>query len=278
MPNKFGKSSGLMLLTGMLLVAPGPIIAKEKITFFADEWCPYNCQPGSDKPGYLIEMLTKIFPDYDIEYKVLPWERAEQLVRDNRRDNYGLLATTHEDSPNMVFPEVSQGKLMYAFYSKEGQDNSWSYSGPDSLKNKILGMIQNYQYGFDSRNPTFSLNEYAKSAGVSRVTMMAGTAPLENLLRMAELRRVDLVIDDVNVIENTVQRLKSESFLQKDTMFKRVGVFNTKDVFVVFSPKHPNSVQFARRVAEGTKKLRADGTLKKILERYGLQDWEANIN
>lgn len=35
--------------------------AEEVITLVADEWCPYNCVPNSEKPGYAIEIAQEIF-------------------------------------------------------------------------------------------------------------------------------------------------------------------------------------------------------------------------
>ncbi|MEQ1790535.1 MAG: hypothetical protein ABL857_08835, partial [Rickettsiales bacterium] len=34
------------------------------INIVADEWCPFNCDPESDKPGYVIELAKEIFKPY----------------------------------------------------------------------------------------------------------------------------------------------------------------------------------------------------------------------
>jgi len=50
----------------------------------SDPWCPYNCQPDSDKPGYVVEMLREIFPPptWQLKYQIVPWDRALQQVRE----------------------------------------------------------------------------------------------------------------------------------------------------------------------------------------------------
>lgn len=34
---------------------------KKKVVLGADEWCPYNCTPGSNQPGYVVELAKAIF-------------------------------------------------------------------------------------------------------------------------------------------------------------------------------------------------------------------------
>lgn len=31
----------------------------QQIVIAAYEWCPYNCQPDSDQPGYMVEMVQQ---------------------------------------------------------------------------------------------------------------------------------------------------------------------------------------------------------------------------
>ncbi len=52
---------------------------KKKVVLAADEWCPYNCEPGSAKPGYVIELAKIIFEKkgYEFDYKMMPWEQAK---------------------------------------------------------------------------------------------------------------------------------------------------------------------------------------------------------
>ena len=57
--------------------------AKEKIILAADMWCPYNCEPDSKNPGFLIEMAKIIFEEHDIEieYRLMPWSKALDAVK-----------------------------------------------------------------------------------------------------------------------------------------------------------------------------------------------------
>jgi hypothetical protein len=44
------------------------------ITVVTDDWCPYSCTPGSEYPGYMIEVAAEIFKKagYQIKYEYIP--------------------------------------------------------------------------------------------------------------------------------------------------------------------------------------------------------------
>lgn len=46
----------------------------ETITIVADPWCPYNCEPGSDEPGFMVEIARRVFAEAGIEvrYETVP--------------------------------------------------------------------------------------------------------------------------------------------------------------------------------------------------------------
>ena len=57
--------------------------SKVTLTLAADNWCPFNCQPNSTYPGYMIEIAQQVFAEYNINinYQVIPWSRALRLCR-----------------------------------------------------------------------------------------------------------------------------------------------------------------------------------------------------
>ena len=67
----------ILLLVLSLFVS---ILRAENATIVigADIWCPVNCEPNSDHPGYMIEIANKIFKEQavKVEYQVMPWARA----------------------------------------------------------------------------------------------------------------------------------------------------------------------------------------------------------
>ncbi|MNT92496.1 hypothetical protein D3C72_2337940 [compost metagenome] len=45
-------------------------------------------------------------------------------------------------------------------------------------------------------------------------------------------------------------------------------------LYVSFSPANPKSPQYAALITKGISELRQSGELKKILDKYGVLDWE----
>src|SRR5688500_5622382 len=104
-----------VLVAGSALISTaGPNLAPnaahaDAITLRADEWCPYNCAADSDKPGYGIEIAKEIFAKagHTVEYKTLAWPRALEECRNGTVA--AVIGTSHEESPDFVFPEQDVG-------------------------------------------------------------------------------------------------------------------------------------------------------------------------
>lgn len=52
------------------------------------------------------------------------------------------------------------------------------------------------------------------------------------------------------------------------------GRLHDIDVYMAFSPKGNNSKKYAAILSKGMIEIRENGTLKEILAKYGLKDWQ----
>jgi len=117
----------------------------DTITLVADEWCPYNCVPESDTPGYMIEIAKKVFElkGYSIVYEILPWARA---VQDTRLGRYTAIVGAYQgDAPDFIFPANELGQINQSFFVTT--ESSWNYTGIESLAHIVIGVIKDYAYG-----------------------------------------------------------------------------------------------------------------------------------
>jgi polar amino acid transport system substrate-binding protein len=256
-----------LLIGSLCLFGLAQAAEKPTITLYADEWCPYNCVPGSATEGYLMELIREALPDYTIKYQVMPWPRAVEHVKTQTDKLAGLLATTKEDTPDMAFPKEPQGELDYTFYTNGVKLKDWIYTNQSSLASVRLGVINDYHYGSDHNNADF--DEYVKKMG-TKVTKISGGSPLNQLLKMLDTDRLDVIIDDANVIGYTVKGMNLSH------PPKAAGILNRKPVYLAFQPKHPDAQKIADRISKATVDMRKDGRLKRILDRYGLSDWAKN--
>jgi polar amino acid transport system substrate-binding protein len=246
-----------------LLLLSGPAqdaAAQERvITMVADVYCPFNCEPGSARPGVLIELATRIFGDagYRIEYRALNWARAVKDVRAGRYD--ALVGASGPDAPDFVY---SKQPLMYqrnCFYT--AASSTWQFNGYDSLKSQTLGVANGYRY-------SASLDEYIRNAPArgARVESAAGDSPMEINVRKLTHGHVDVMIEEVAALRFYLGEHPPEVPLRE------AGCLAANGVYIAFSPARAESHIYADVLSAGLQRLRAQGEYKKIMARYGMSD------
>lgn len=242
----------------VLLSAPA---LADTITIRADAWCPYTCEPKSDKPGYLIEIAKRVFEaaGHKVDYRLLPWPRA---VSEVRKGAYTAIAGGGAaDTPGFALTQpMGEAITELAFRKGEKVD----YKGPDSLKGLRLGApagVVSWGAGID---------EYvaAHKDDPKSVDMSGGEDAYEVNLKKLLAKRVDVIVDDGNVLGWLTRRLGVAAKIETIT------VLTENDVYIAFSPANGKSAEYAALLDQGVEKLRATGELAKILARYGLSDWQ----
>jgi polar amino acid transport system substrate-binding protein len=238
---------------------------KEVVSIVADVWCPYNCDPKSDKPGFMIEIAKQVFEPKGIkvEYKAMPWERA---IEETRKGSYtAIVGAAKNDAPDFLFPSEALGNSTNAFYVKA--DSSWKFEDISSLNKIALGVIEGYTY-------ESSLDEYIESnkGNPSKIQSISGDTAIDQNFKKLLKGRIGAYLENINVAQ---KHISDNSLWGK---FKMAGQMVTEDVeeqhlFIAFSPVNERSQDYARMLSEGVQELRKSGKLKDILNRYNVQDW-----
>jgi polar amino acid transport system substrate-binding protein len=250
----------------LLLFVTGGANAQDSkiVTLVADEWCPYNCKPDSDKPGYMIEIAKAVFEPkgYQVVYRVMPWERA---IEDTRRGNYNaIIGAMVDDAPDFVYPSESLGYTSNYFYVKK--DSVWKYDGVRTLDGVSLGVIDGYAY-------EKSLDKYIadNSSNNRKVQVVSGDTGIVQNFKKLDKGRIDAYVEDQNVAQ---QYIADNNLWGK---FKVAGktTTNAKEhyVYIAFSPVSSDSGDLAKILSDGVKELRANGKMKEILSKYNIEDW-----
>jgi polar amino acid transport system substrate-binding protein len=238
----------------LVLLGAGAALA-DTLSLRADNWCPMNCDPKSDKPGYLIEIAKAIFsPAHTIDYQTLNWARA---ISETRTGAFtAIVGAAKSDAPDFVFPDNELGNSKSCFYAKA--DSKWSYTGTDSLKAVKLGVTKDYTYGdpFDA---------YVKT-NPGNVEALSGDDVLEKQVKMLLADRTGALIDDSNVVSHYMNANK--------VAIKEAGCLEATPLYIAFSPKNPKAKEYAKQLSDGVASLRSAGKLQPILDRYGLKDWK----
>lgn len=248
------------VLLGVLLalaLGAGSAAAAETLRLRADSWCPYNCDPGSDRPGYMVDIAKAVFEPQGItvEYRVLPWTEAVETARSGGAE--GVIGATADDAPGFVFGAKALGFSSNILAARKGY--RFTYDGVRSLEGQRLAAVRDYSYGEE-------LDAFIAKGGGVRLAE-GDNAKMQNI-ELLLAGTVDLVLEDQNVMEYSLTAAGLTGLLD----LHRTG--KTTPLHIAFSPANPRSADYARMLDQGVAELRASGRLAEILKRYGLTDWE----
>lgn len=225
----------------------------DTITVVADEWCPYNCDPASDEPGFMIEIAKEVFRQagHTLAYSIMDWDAAIEAAR---KGEYNAIVGAYKgDAPDFVFPDESLGTCETGLFVKQG--DPWRFTGTNSLAGKKLGIIEGYSYD--------SMDEYLAAHKDQTVSFKT----LEDMLAALSAGTVDVALEDPNVLSLFTMR----NFL--DNAFVSAGSFGEgpAPVYIAFSPANPKSADYAKILTDGIRAMRASGALADVMKKYGLK-------
>ena len=222
-----------------------------QITLVADTWCPYNCEPDSELPGFMIEAATLILgaAGHEVKYTLLnDWEQA---VADVIAGKYvGIVGADPTDDQGFIFPEEDMGVSQNRIYVRKG--DPWRYSGPASLEGTKVVVLNGYTYGDD-------VDEWLSAHALYVDTLEQAVEAL--LSSKADILFENEYVMSMFTLLNSIQ-----------DSFEVAGMMESGPVFVAFSAAIPESKEYADLLTKGLKAMKADGSWKALLEKYGVEE------
>ena len=238
----------------------------EVISIRADPWLPYN-GVGQRKPdGYMIDLAKRIAQTHghSVNYNNMPWDDAIAAVRKGEYDC--VVGAAKDDAPDFAFPSESWGKSSNAFWGIA--ESSWRFTGLDSLQDIRLLVLEGYSY---SESLDAYIEEHANDGKVVTINPIrrAANTAISNLVA----RKAEVFVEDVNVMQQTLRGMQME-----DRVINLGALDELTDVYIACTPAKPRGAEFAQMFSEGIKALRKSGELQKILDGYGLSDWQESAS
>lgn len=237
------------------------ISSADTISIRADNWYPINGEPGSDKPGFMIELAQTIFKTngHEVDYQTLPWKRAIQQTREGLIDC--VVGAYKEDVPDFIFPEEPWGLDQSFFYVQK--NSNWVFKDISTLAStdSTIALIGGYAYSdefdvFTKANPDkvqFINADNALDNNIKKVLAGRATSTLESkLVMLAKLKDLGLT-----------GQLKTAGALSEPI-----------EMYIACSPNKGSSNAYVEMIDKGTRELRANGKLAEILSKYGVDDWK----
>ena len=241
--------------------------ASKIVTLRADQWSPFSGDPKSDSPGFMIEIAEKIFAKngLKVQYELMPWTRVLKEVKAGHFD--AAVGASPEDAPDFIYSKEPQGKWTVACIVLSS--NPWQYGGSiESLAKVRAASSLGYVYGEDSAGN--DIDKYIESNKGKSVEVLSGDFPLQTAIGMLQKKRVDVILETPEVFFDAVKQLKLDP-----AEFRVAAELRPRTpVWVGFSPKLATSASYAQMMQEGMIEMRKSGELKKILDKYGVEDWQ----
>ena len=253
-------------LWGALLLALLPAVAPAQVvTLRADVWCPYNCQPNSPHPGYMIEIAERAFAHYGIriEYRTLPWSRTLVDVRAGRIDGaVGATATDSAETRGLVWGQEVLGQSHHVFAVRAGRPPITNLA---DLATRSLVAIADYSY-----DDAIDAHIEAHRAMPERVMLLSGDDVTKRLIRLVLSGRVDALIETRAVLDWELRQIDVGEGLTLS------GYGEPVPLTIAFTSADPRGQRYAAILDEGVRRMRASGEFGRILARYGVPDWVAS--
>lgn len=227
------------------------------LTIGADEWMPVNGSPSGQYSGYMIDIARSIFSaeNIQVEYQVMPWERAVLSARRGTIDC--VVGAYKHDTPDFVFPMHHWGQDGAELFVLK--DDSWRYNGDvESLRSRSVGMVKGYLYFAE-------FDEFAK-ANPSQIQQAVGNTPLVQNLRKLANKRLDTILDSGASVRWHLAKTQPQIALTSAGM-----LMPNKPLYLACSPnKLARSLRIVEQADTGYLRLKRQGKLEQIYARYGL--------
>ena len=246
-----------------LTIAPVAAAESKQIVLAADPWCPYNCLPESDLPGYLVELAQAVYQPhgYTVKYMNLPWSRALEYALSGTID--AAIGAVKGNIQGHYIGVQSLGRDETVLVVRKGE--RFDYTGPSAMDAKRLGVIIHYTY--DNHGEIDQYLEKRKQEQEDSVSVLHQEAALTSLLNMLVLDRLDVVIENRFVAAYKAKELNISDHIEI------ISTGKGDDIYFAFTPNDKGR-QLSTMLDEGVRQLRVSGRLSEILEKYGIRDWK----
>lgn len=246
----------------LILVLTSSVSAqKPELLIGSDEWLPYT--GPVENHGYMLEVAETVFARRGIQttYKPAPWVRVLAAVRNGHM--MAAAGMVKEEAPDFILPEEPLGTYNSSFFVLA--NDSWTYTGVESLHGKSLGVIKDYLY-------EDNLDRYIQENidNPARIAMLQGDDPLRSNIRKLLTGRIDVLVES-----STVFYYKVKLMGLRASDFREIPLNKQpRWLYIGFSPAHEKSREYAKILSEGVRALRQTGELTRILNKYGVTDWK----
>ncbi len=242
----------LLLASLCAVLVSGPAWAQaKKIVAAADPYPPF-VDPANPKEGLSLEVAREAFKTqgYELEFKVVPWARAEA----------GLATGDYDILPDAWSTEARRKTQLFSapyaqndvkFIKKKG--DPFEFKGLGSLKGKSVGTVRDYNYG----------DAFQNDPGFKREAIDSLAANVDKLL----LGRLDLTLEDEIVARSVLSR-KDPKLLDKIEFTE--NSLSSNPLYITTGISNPRAQEIIDAFNKGLAAIKKSGAYARILKGYGV--------
>ncbi len=237
----------VIIIIGIMLFATAG--AAEEVAIVTGEWAPFISQK---LPSYgpHSEIVVAAFKAVGVESKIkfVPWKRAiKELQEGSSLCSYTWSKTDKRKKFATFSVPLLNSRTVFIFLKSKNPD--FEYSTIDALKSFKIAALAGYAHVETFKKAKLNL-EISKN--------------LSTALKKIKLGRVDLVCDNEAV---AIDMIKKEFSGDKGNFGISKKSFSTKESYMVFSKKAPDSDKYRKLFNTGVTKIKADGTYDAIIAK-----------
>jgi len=235
------------------------LLADKVLPALTDPFPPGQFTENGEVVGSTTEIVNEILKrmGYKMDVKLFPWERAYVTAKNGDAAILYAFSKSPEREKDFYFTDPIYN-IQDVFFKRKKADISWRKM--DDLKMYKIGATSGYNY------PSIFLNAM-KEKRINVELLDASKTPQLQHLRKLKLKRVDLVICEVNLCNYLIIKHREE-FSDIDFIDKSIGPVRT--FHVGFSKKWPGAKKLRDEFNKKLKKFKANGEHKPIFKKYGI--------
>ncbi len=234
----------------LLFISLNPSNA-EDITLRCSTWSPF-VDVKLPENGFYSQIITEAGKrvDLNITTRIMPWKRVITLAKSGDIDGVSCPIVTEERRQWFAFTDQDFYKTEIGFFTLK--DNPISWRKTEDLQNKSIGVL------------AASTNQkYLQSKNLKTLHY----ADLDTGLKMLAGQRFDALYD----VKTAISYILSTKHAELAKKITYAGTLQSVAHRPAISLKKENAIEIAKRLSEGYRLIKADGTLDKILKQASIQ-------
>ncbi|WP_019615061.1 transporter substrate-binding domain-containing protein [Psychromonas ossibalaenae] len=222
------------------------------VTAAQDPWPPFVMKGAVNNQGISIDIVTAAFASqgYQVNFKIMPWSRALNEVKEGRVD---ILPATWFTQERTNYLTYSDSYLENSLKFIKKADDSFEFDGMSSLDGKKIGIVRGYGYG----------DAFLNADNFSRPEANDLIANLKKL----KAGRIDLTLEDELVAKSSIT---AKGLNVADFSFTS-SALSVNPLHVTSGKANPRAAELTDAFNKGLATIKSNGKFNEILDRYGIK-------